>query len=541
MNRQGRILVVDDLEKWRDQLVSTLQNDGFDVNSEATVERVKKQLQDTFYHLLILDIRLDDTDQSNEGGIELLRELDKRGLSEATKVIMLSAHDTKEQMRIAFRDYKVSDFLSKDKFNRKILLDSVHRAFSEDVRINLALDVIWQQVTGPEQVIPNLEINGKRLKSKGGDPEFLHLIAAELDDLLCRLFSQAESVLVYPLTQGQSPTGVLWAQPFYSNGGGRSVIIKFGDFPKIEKEYLNFKKYVESFIGGGRNTTVLNVRRTPHLAGILYSLLGADTDYLEDFGIFYQHADVPQIQHVLDRLFLDTCRSWYANPGQLHPHDLTADYQQLLGFTRDKLEDALYERLHSVEGKQKLFFKMLDRERAFTNPLLAMKGPPLIRSTYISTTHGDFNQHNLMVDNTSNVWLIDFERTGRGHILRDVTRLDSEIRYFLLASEDATLEERLMMEEILSRAGRFSQLEQLLSQLQTENRALIKAFSAVLHLRKLARGLVAQSNRDDMSEYSIALFYNALNTLRFYSLPTRQREHALLCASLLADQLGLKG
>ncbi len=166
MNRLARILVVDDLEKWREQLVSTLQNDGFHVDSESTVEQVKKKLQKTFYHLLILDIRLDDTDQSNEGGIELLRELDKRGLSEATKVIMLSAHDTKEQMRIAFRDYKVADFLSKDRFSKKIFLDSVHRAFLEEVNINLALDVIWQQVTGPEQVVLNLEVDGKRLKGK---------------------------------------------------------------------------------------------------------------------------------------------------------------------------------------------------------------------------------------------------------------------------------------------------------------------------------------------------------------------------------------
>lgn len=541
MNRLARILVVDDLEKWREQLVSTLQNEGFHVDSESTVEQVKKKLQKTFYHLLILDIRLDDTDQSNEGGIELLRELDKRGLSEATKVIMLSAHDTKEQMRIAFRDHKVADFLSKDRFSKKILLDSVHHAFSEEVNINLALDVIWQQVPGPEQVVLNLKIDGKRLKSKEVDPQFQHLIAAELDDLLCRLFSQAESVLVHPLTQGQSPNGVLWAQPFYNSGAGHAVIIKFGDFHKIEEEYANFKKYVQPFIGGARNTTVLDVRRTPHLAGILYSLLGADNDYLEDFGTFYQHADVSQIRSVLDRLFLGTCRAWYANPGRLHPHDLTSDYQQLLDFTHAKLEQALYERLRSVEGKQKLFFKTLNRERAFTNPLLAMSGPSLVRPTYICTTHGDFNQHNLLVDSTGYVWLIDFQRTGRGHILHDFTRLDSEIRFFLLASEEATLEERLAMEEALCRAERFSQLEQLLTQLPTQNRALTKAYSAVIHLRILARQLLAQNTGDDISEYYIALYYNALNTLRFYSLPSRQREHALLCASLLADRLGLRG
>jgi hypothetical protein len=42
-----------------------------------------------------------------------------------------------------------------------------------------------------------------------------------------------------------------------------------------------------------------------------------------------------------------------------------------------------------------------------------------------------------------------------------------------------------------------------------------------------------------MSEYDIALLYNALNTVQFSSLSQTQREHALLCASLLVDKLGL--
>jgi hypothetical protein len=41
-----------------------------------------------------------------------------------------------------------------------------------------------------------------------------------------------------------------------------------------------------------------------------------------------------------------------------------------------------------------------------------------------------------------------------------------------------------------------------------------------------------------MSEYFIALLYNALRTLPFSSLQAGQREHALLSASLLVSKLG---
>ncbi len=537
MNRQGRILVVDDLESWREELVETLQHDGFHADSASTATEALQRLDETLYHLLVLDIRLVDADHTNEDGISLLGELEKRGLSEATKVIMLSAHDTKEHMRMAFRDYKVADFLSKDKFSKQVFLESIWRAFSEEAHINQDLEVIWQEVSGPEQAVLNLEINGTRIKR---NKSLRNQIALELDDLLCRLFYEAERVLVRPLTQGQSVTGVLWAQPFYTSGGGRAVIVKFGDFHKIEEEYSNFKKFVQPFIGGGRNSTVLDIRRTPHLGGIIYSLLGADNEHLEDFGSFYRQAHSSKIIDVLGRLFLDTCGAWYANVGKLEPRNLTEEYQQLFGLTPEKFEHPLSELQRSVHGTQKLYFKSLDSDRRFKNPIVGIAGPTLVRSTYTCITHGDFNHQNLLIDTTGHTWLIDFQSTGRGHILRDVAKLDTECRLALLAAEEATLEERLRMEEALCSIDHFSQLGLLATSFSTENEALAKVYNVVVHLRGLAHKLVVQNQSDDMSEYYIALFYNAMNMLRFYG-PLVQREHALLCASILAERLGLKG
>ncbi len=538
MDRQVRILVVDDLEKWRRQLLEKLQLAGFYTDSASTATEALQKLNETLYHILVLDIRLVDVEPSNEEGIGLLGELDKRGLSEATKVIVLSAYGTKEQMRTAFRDYKVADFLSKDGFNTRVFLETVRQVLLEEARINLSLAVHWQQISDPEQAVANLEIDGARIKR---NKPLRSQIALELDDLLCRLFYDAESVLVRPLTEGQSITGVLKAQPFYGSGGGRAVIVKFGDFRRIEEEYANFKKYVKTFIGGGRNSTVLEVRRTPHLGGITYSLLGADNEHLEDFGSFYQHTNISEIINVLSRLFLDTCSAWYANIGRLQPYNLTEEYQHVLGFTAEKLDHALAELQRVVHGKQKLFFKSLDSERAFTNPFLGITGPPLIRSTYLCTTHGDFNHRNLLIDASGHTWLIDFQRTGRGHILRDVAQLDSEIRLVLLASQEATLEERRLMEEALCSIEHFSQVEELMTIFSTQNKAVAKAYTAVVHLRTLAQRLVAQNPADDISEYYIALLYNAVNTTRFSGLPSGQREHALLSASLLADRIASRG
>ncbi len=538
MSKQGRILVVDDVEEWCEELVETLQHGGFYADSAATIERAFELLDETFYHVLVLDIRMDEKNPDNASGIDVLKELDRRGMSEATRVIMLSAHDTKEQVRTAFKKYKVADFLSKDAFNAREFLKNVRQVFAEEVNINLDLAIHWQQVSGPEHVVLNLVVDGTRIRR---NMPLQSQVAAEVDDLLCRLFNRADSILARPLIAGQSGTGVLWVQPFYKSGGGRAVVVKFGDFHKIDEEYRNFKQYIQPFVGGGRNTTVLDLRRTPHLGGIIYSLLGAANESLEDFGEFYRHAEISQINEVLDSLFLDTCSAWYANPGQLKPYNLTEDYRQLLEFTTENLEQALIELQKTVQGKQRLHFRTLPVGRTFTNPLTIVNGPPLMHPTYICTTHGDFNQHNILVDITGHTWLIDFQGTGPGHIMRDLAQLDSEIRFFLLAADEATLEERLAMEEALCRLERYSQIQQLELRFQTENHSLRKAYATALHLRMLARRLITQNPSDDMSEYSIALLYNAMNTIRFYGLPSLQREHALLCASLLVDLLRLRG
>lgn len=543
MTRHGRILVVDDSARWRAALAEALQRGGFYVDLAATTAEARDYLRDNLYHLLVLDVRMDEADPSNVDGLDLLRELDTRGLSEALQVIMLSAYDTKERVRTAFREHNVADFLSKDRFDTREFLENVRQIFSKELKSNLELTIHWQKLQGTEEAVLNLEIDGIRLKR---DPALKSRVAIELEDLLCRLFSQAHSVLIRPLALGQSSTGVLWVQPFYHPGHGRPVVVKFGDFRIIEEEHSNFKTYVQPFIGGGRNTSVIDRQRTPHLGGIIYSLLGSDNDHLEDFGSFYHHAELPKMREVLDRLFLDTCGTWYENARSLQPYNLTADYQTMFGFTRQKIADALrelqkYIQVTTVQGKQAITFKSLNGERVFTHPLPVIDEPPLVYPASTCTTHGDFNQHNILVDGVGHTWLIDFQSTGPGHIFRDIAQLDSEIRFVLLAPQDATLNERLQLEEELCRAENFSQLAQLAPTLPTDNLPLAKAYASVLHLRTLARRFVAHHTGEDMYDYYVALFYNAINTLRFYGLASGQREHALLSASLLADRLRLKG
>jgi CheY-like chemotaxis protein len=539
MKRKRRILIVDDNQKWRDELVENLESHGYFADSAATGQGALKKLYQSVYHIVVLDIRLDDNEPAGStsamDGISVLKELDLRGLSESTKVIMLSAYGTKELMRTAFREYHVADFLSKDDFNNREFLQLVDDLFAQKVEVNLDLKIHWLQESKAEQFVLNLYVNGTHVKRKTSLHEQL---VPELEDLLCRLFCTADSIIVRPLVPGQSGTGVLLVRPFYLTGAGHEVIVKVGDFRKIEEEFQSFQRYVQPFLGGARSTSVLQLRRTTHLGGIVYSLLGASTDPLIDFGEFYQRSMPAQIKESLDRLFRETCGIWYASRSPLQPVNLTEEYQRYFGYGTEKLEQVLSDQLKGVQGKQHLQFSGLAGTRTFPNPILATTNLGLVRPTYICTTHGDFNSHNLLVDQLGYIWLIDFQGTGPNHILRDVAMLDSVVRFQLLMANEASLEDRLSMEEALNKIDRFSQIDQLPGSFSTPNEAQIKAYATVVHLRTIARRLVDQNPTDDMSEYYIALLYHALNTIRFSNLHPVQREHALMAASLLISKLG---
>jgi DNA-binding response OmpR family regulator len=542
MDRQIRILVVEDEERWQEVLCETLRQDNFYVDTASNLADAKNFLTNGFYHLLILDIRLDDEDAQNEQGMEILRFLKEKKIIKSLAVIVLSGHASRGHMRKAFSEYGVVDFLDKIDFDNIEFLKQIRQILTEKMLSNQKLIIHWQNVKGPEQIVLNLDVDGTRVKQ---NTEQHKRISNELEDLLCRLFHTADSILVRPLALGSSGTAVLWVQPFYVSGAGNAVIVKFGDIPAIEQEETNFRKYVQPFIGGGRNTAIHDKPQyTALLGGIIYSLLGVATDIVEDFGSFYKHASIAEIKDVIDRLFFGTCRAWYANLGLLKPVNLTEAYQGYFDLTKerfDRVMNELNKSVHptTVQGKDRLIFKAIGQKRSFTNPIEVALTKTFIWPIYVCTTHGDFNEHNILIDRAGHSWLIDFRSTSPGPVLRDVAQLDTAIRLHLLVEQDATLEERLGMEELLCSVNQFSQVETLLPCLSEKNAALLKTFTIAVHLRLVAHKLLGQKADEDMSAYYAILFYQALNLLRFKSLPRIQREHAFISASLLADCLGL--
>ena len=108
-------------------------------------------------------------------------------------------------------------------------------------------------------------------------------------------------------------------------------------------------------------------------------------------------------------------------------------------------------------------------------------------------------------------WLIDFYRTGPGHILRDAAELETAIK-FNLAEIDDLAEYQRFERRLLEQTKLNEPVE-----MGTRN-SLYKPFTVVSHLRKLADPMAGATN--EMTEYYWGLLLTTLNLLRLETLPS---------------------
>ena len=151
---------------------------------------------------------------------------------------------------------------------------------------------------------------------------------------------------------------------------------------------------------------------------------------------------------------------------------------------------------------------------------------------WLAVTHGDLNEHNVLVSPDRRSWLIDFYRTGKGHILRDFVELETAIKFSLTHLESYA--ERMQLEQLL--------LEQknLQEDIKVDcSAAYARAVQVIAHLRSLA-GEVLGLERE-MEEYQVALLLQTLKLLSvdFLHPDEHSRGQTLLAAAMICTRLAL--
>jgi two-component system nitrogen regulation response regulator NtrX len=113
---KGKVLVVEDYMDWRELLSGLLKREGHDVTAVSTLDDAIAYVDDIKdLDLAIVDIRLVETDESNEDGMKLLSHIRKH--QPFTRVIMITGHGNMETQRKAFKDFQAFDFFRKEQFD----------------------------------------------------------------------------------------------------------------------------------------------------------------------------------------------------------------------------------------------------------------------------------------------------------------------------------------------------------------------------------------------------------------------------------------
>jgi hypothetical protein len=246
---------------------------------------------------------------------------------------------------------------------------------------------------------------------------------------------------------------------------------------------------------------------------------------------FYSRHGTADIITTLDYLFNSSCRLWYANRNRRQSVDFIQLYNQAIPLSVEKIKAAMRTE-HLAEFIEPLWLSFPGLGRKLMNPLQwFQKNNHWITSIYTCFTHGDLHGGNVLLDAASQIWLIDFYRTGEGHILRDIIELETDIKFNLLDAAD--LSELFKFEAALLAA---QYMGDVLSPPDFRDRPeLKKAFKVVSGLRDITQRLLGAEV--EMKEYYWGLFLLTLNVIRLKSIERLKKRHALLAASLLAHRL----
>jgi nicotinamidase-related amidase len=159
----------------------------------------------------------------------------------------------------------------------------------------------------------------------------------------------------------------------------------------------------------------------------------------------------------------------------------------------------------------------------------------------IATVHGDLNLANVLLDDVSNIWLIDYYSTRTGHVLDDIAKLENDLKFIMLPlADDAALSRAVALDDHLS-----GQADLLAPPASPDvsllaDPAAARVHAAVSRLREFAAELLREAGLADSvsaRQYWIAQLRYSAHTLTFVESDERQKRFALASTCRLADLL----
>jgi len=268
--RKARILLVDNNPEHMEAKMEILKRRGYEVVTAETPKNARALLDEEWFHLAIIDIRLiNDHDTADVSGLNLIKETDP-----IVPKIVLTAYPTWEATREALGTLVAGlpaavDFIWKNE-DPDIFLQAVDRAFRERVNLNQILEIEFDS---------GLRFLYLAILVEPDLSDAQHLRRAEeFKDLFQKLFRDQTEVTIYGHPQEFEGAFFVRARTKYKvSEQAEEIVIGWGKRSIFKQKKGAYKEYVSEF-ARVQAASEFAFAETTHYAAEAYSLVGGSTE-----------------------------------------------------------------------------------------------------------------------------------------------------------------------------------------------------------------------------------------------------------------------
>jgi len=423
-----RVLIVDNRPGIRDLLQNRLLEWGYDPitaqgDGLALIGDAKRKAKSQYCHIAIVDKRLlDDEEPSDISGLDLIQDI------QITSVIVLTGYADHETTRTALIERGAFDVL--DKTGPQSVRISLDRAVRE---VWKRREIEW--VRPPE--LESAALVKRFFPNDGSRP------LDEVDDILLRLFPEATRIKLELVSGAERTPSVRLRQrsavmKVFVDEEVLPRIVKIARAGRISKEVENLNKVKGHFLASRYAQIQGDPVELWNIGGTVYGFVDFDNGYpAVTFAEYYATHESTYVQKAINNLKSFWKPIYNKRPDGVKKKPIFQAYSDVWG--EEWLERLLqYRQLPEGVSYPDLFVQLgLPDPMEWIIKRVRLEGPGQYYDggtpdTELALCHGDLHSSNFFVDTRSDVWVIDFERTGFGPILQDWVELENDILTHLI-------------------------------------------------------------------------------------------------------------
>lgn len=253
----------------------------------------------------------------------------------------------------------------------------------------------------------------------------------EVDSKLIRyLFRNCKEVSLKVLTGGFSGNLVLGCESVDLHGHQEVPhVLKIGDQESMGQERTSFER-IEGVLGNNA-PRITDFADFGERGALKYRYASMGGNFVNTFqGLYCSGLSDEDIEKYLKMVFDEQLGRFYRastaeHVNLLHHYGILPEFAEgIRGFIEDVIGEPANENHLTLPTDHEIL-----NPYVFYRDELPKLFPKGEMSCNFSFVHGDLNGANIIIDAHSNVWLIDFFHTDRGHILKDIIKLENDILY----------------------------------------------------------------------------------------------------------------